>query len=399
MDERSFDALLRRALMDANLERFQTALEGADSLAPAFSSRYLRQRMRLLADPFGWAKKAARPLWKRAARNVACILLACTLALGALMAASPTVRAAVLNWLRELGGGHVAYTSTSDRTAWDYDEPPAWRPTWLPEGWSLDGLGVIGPENSASMWTYQGEGDDHLTFKCWWPQTIHTGVSYGEDVDTEDLWSQATVWGRPADFYLYETEEGRNCDLFWESEDGMLFSLSLDGGLDGGLDQTAMEQIADSVAELPAETLPEYQLGWTPEDCALARRYALRDAAQETWNSADGTSLGVFSWMYAAETAGSLAEPEGTAKAVRIGDVIGCYWGPSDPDAGGSGIRIQISGSSGTQTMTIADEAQKGTVLWRDPETGITFRISGDLEKDDLLRMAESVAPADGETP
>ncbi|MDO4314515.1 MAG: hypothetical protein Q4C45_01980, partial [Oscillospiraceae bacterium] len=183
MDERSFDALLRRALMDANLERFRAVLDGAGDTDPAFSSRYLRRRLRLLNDPFGWAREAARPVWKRAARNVACVLLACTLALGALMAASPTVRAAVLNWLRELGGGHVAYTSTSDRAAWDYDEPPAWRPTWLPEGWSLDGLVLMGPENSSSTWTYQGEGDDRLTFQCWWPQTLHTGVSYGEDVD------------------------------------------------------------------------------------------------------------------------------------------------------------------------------------------------------------------------
>lgn len=395
MDERNFDALLRRALMDANLERFRTVLDGADDAEPVFSAGYLRRRMKLLADPFGWVRKTARPLWKKTLQSAACILLACTVTLGALMAVSPTVRAAVLNWLRELGGGHVAYTGTSDRTAWDYDEPPAWRPTWLPEGWSLDGLVLMGPENSSSTWTYRGENGDTLVFKCWWPQTLHTGVSYGEEVDTAALWSQATVWGKSADFYEYEEDGQRSCNLFWESEDGMLFRLSLDGGLD----QTAMEQIADSVAEIGAETLPEYRLGWTPEDCALARRDALRDAAQETWNSADGTSLGVFSWMYAAETAGSLAKPEGTAEAVRIGDVIGCYWGPPAPDAGGSGIKIQISGSGGTQAMTIADEAQKGTVLWTDPETGITFRISGDLKRDDLLQMAESVAPANGGTP
>lgn len=393
MDERSFDALLRLALMDANLERFRTVLDGADDAEPVFSAGYLRQRMKLLADPFGWVRKTARPLWKKTLQSAACVLLACTVALGALMAVSPTVRAAVLNWLREISGGHIAYTSTSDRDARDYGEPPAWRPTWLPEGWSLDDLALMGPENGSATWTYRGESDYSLTFHCWWPQRLHAGVSYGEDVDAAALWSQATVWGKPADFYSHEEDGDRMCYLFWESEDGMLFRLG------GDLDREVMERIADSVTEIGGETLPEYRLGWTPEDCVRSRRNALRDVTVERWNSTDGTILGVFHWMYAAETAGSLAKPEGTAEAVRIGDVIGCYWGPPAPDAGGSGIKIQISGSSGTQTMTIADEAQKGTVLWTDPETGITFRISGDLEKDDLLRMAESVAPADGETP
>lgn len=115
MDERTFDGLLRRALMDANLERFRDVLDGADGLDPAFSSRYLRQRMKLLADPFGWVGKTVRPLWKKVLRNAACLLLACTLALGALLAASPTVRAAVLNWLREIGGSLITY-SAPDRS-------------------------------------------------------------------------------------------------------------------------------------------------------------------------------------------------------------------------------------------------------------------------------------------
>ena len=66
MDER----MLRLALMEANLERFRDVLEGADRDF-GWSPRYLRQRMRLLADPFGWAKRMARPVWRRAARTAA----------------------------------------------------------------------------------------------------------------------------------------------------------------------------------------------------------------------------------------------------------------------------------------------------------------------------------------
>ena len=96
MDER----MLRHALMEANLERFRDVLDAAEE--PDWSHRYLRNRTRLLADPFGWAKRMARPVWKRAARTAACVLLACLVTLGGLMAVSPAVRAAVLGWFHQV---------------------------------------------------------------------------------------------------------------------------------------------------------------------------------------------------------------------------------------------------------------------------------------------------------
>ena len=106
MDEQ----MLRRALMEANLERFRDVLEGADRDWD-WSPRYLRSRTRLLADPFGWAKRMARPVWKRAVRAAACVALACLVTLGGLMAVSPTVRAAGLGWLREITENGIFYTA------------------------------------------------------------------------------------------------------------------------------------------------------------------------------------------------------------------------------------------------------------------------------------------------
>ena len=102
MAEKSFDALLYQALLEAGWQENRTAWEGTEE--PAFSPQYLRWRTRLLADPFGWGKKQLRPLWAKALRTAACILLAASVTLGSLMAVSPTVRAAVLNWLREISG-------------------------------------------------------------------------------------------------------------------------------------------------------------------------------------------------------------------------------------------------------------------------------------------------------
>ena len=59
MAEKSFDALLRQALLEAAWQELTPALE---TEPPAFSPTYLRWRTRLLADPFAWAKKHLRPL-------------------------------------------------------------------------------------------------------------------------------------------------------------------------------------------------------------------------------------------------------------------------------------------------------------------------------------------------
>lgn len=81
---RQFDALLRQGLMDANLAQYETVLERADSREADFSPKYLRERMRLLADPWGWEKRQGgrsgmrRGITRGVAVAVAVILLAVT---------------------------------------------------------------------------------------------------------------------------------------------------------------------------------------------------------------------------------------------------------------------------------------------------------------------------------
>jgi len=60
-----FDALLRRGLMDANLAQFERVLQQADSMEPDFSPRYLRERTRLLSDPWGWVRRRSHHRGKR----------------------------------------------------------------------------------------------------------------------------------------------------------------------------------------------------------------------------------------------------------------------------------------------------------------------------------------------
>ena len=95
-----FDSDLRRGLMDANLAQYERLLKTANSAEMDFSPSYLRERTRLLADPWGWVKRRERPgprrmNWRLIAIAAALLLLsACAVAVvtGQFSQWFPTIR-------------------------------------------------------------------------------------------------------------------------------------------------------------------------------------------------------------------------------------------------------------------------------------------------------------------
>lgn len=130
MTDREFDALLRRALTD-NV-RARQARVFADGLPlPEHTRRYLRWEKKLLADPFGFARRQARPVWKKALQTAASILLCFAVLFGAIMAVSPSARAWVVD--------RVIYWMEDFTRFRFYDEEAQglsanWRPAYIPEG-------------------------------------------------------------------------------------------------------------------------------------------------------------------------------------------------------------------------------------------------------------------------
>ncbi len=377
MDEKSFDALLHQALLEANWREWQPLWETAAE--PVFSPAYRRWRTRLLADPFGWVKKQLRPLWAKVLRTAACLVLASAVALGALMTVSPTVRAAVLNWLREISGDEVTYTSTD---AQDHDEPPAWYPTWLPEGWSLEGA-----EGRSSRADYRfAGGEGRMTFWCGYPDGGSFSFFSGEEMAQSGR--QVTVQDYPADLY----EEGGQIYLIWEDADGILFWFSATNVSEEDLLKTA-----ESVEPVEGE-LPEYRITWAPEGYAEFERSVLPAAVQETWRGPD-TSLTL---LYSTEP---VKVPDSMWETVSVNGVTAQYWASETPRKSGSGILVngqESDGSSievGDVTITIGtiagpNSAGVNTLAWTDPDTGLFFRLHGTVDQDTLIRVAGSIAAA-----
>lgn len=376
---RDFDGWLRDALIDANLLQFEAVLADADAREFDFSPRYCRQRMRMLADPFGWAKRQGRSPWVRAARNAACVLLACTVALGALMAASPAVRAAVLGWLREFGGDTVTYSSPYCPAPADAG-PQDWRLTWLPEGYTLQEPYI---NSSISKWSFlSADTGDTLDFGCSAPGG-DSRVQVGTLPEPERVWERVSVRGIPADYYAGDADTSQL--LVWETPEGFLLRLLARTQID----RETLVKIAES-AVCYGGSAPAYEMGWIPPD--------FRDMGNPRGNGVfhqEWVRRGVIlSWQYLVDPVCPFAAPEGTPEEITVGGLPGRFWACREASPGNPGGPDDSVMQFGDVTITTGSspaEETVSTLMWEDPETNTAFCLRGELGKSDLLRMAESV--------
>ena len=134
MTDKELDGLIREAFL------YQGALQAAaaragDAPLPELPERYVRWREKFLADPFRRARRAGRPVWRRAANTAAAVLLAAAVSFGALLAVSPDARAWVQRMVLHWFDDHAAFQFVGEDAA--PDELGRWYPAWLPEGYEL----------------------------------------------------------------------------------------------------------------------------------------------------------------------------------------------------------------------------------------------------------------------
>lgn len=371
-----FDETLRQELMEAALEELEPTLESLTGWEQELSPRYRRERVRLLTDPWGWAKRRGRPAWKRIARNVACVLLACTVAFGALLAANPTVRAAVSTWLRQItqNGTSTAVTYTSGDPEKAAPALP-WRVTWLPEGWTLDDC-HISSFTRGGTWYFRMAGEDGATEDL---ELSYTPADNYKVVDiTNDsvvLKDRTAIHGQPADHY--EGEHSRM--LAWEEADGALLRISSQFGVSASL-----ERIAESVE--PWTGVPaEYEVGWVPEGHRELDTQFSCGVGERTWVK-DYTRLG---FLYVNDPICPFRTPDRTPEEVTVNGLPGLFW-PSEYSREEWDAQIMEEDYSPDSAVIPGDNIA-AVLTWEDPETNTSFRILGIGEKEDFLRMAESV--------
>lgn len=132
MTESAENQVLKNILLDAAAKEFDEALSEKE---PVIVSRRFERQMRLmLSDPKKWANKQRRSsIWTKSLQRVAVIFLICSVAIGSIMAVSPTARAAIIRWVTEWYESSVIYRFFGEPT---FAELPRYEIAKLPVGFN-----------------------------------------------------------------------------------------------------------------------------------------------------------------------------------------------------------------------------------------------------------------------
>lgn len=218
MTDQELDTLMRRVLLDS----LKLDWDERKKPQPPFvaSLRYQREVRYMLADPLAWAQKREKPVWKRVVQRVAVILLVILLGFSGLMASSPTVRAAVLQWVTEWYETHIIYRYAGAAITGTL---PQYEITELPEGYVEAENERIERQNYVSI-VYQ----DSETGKTLYFDYVYMQQGSAIDFVTEDVEIEPTkVNGMDGHLLLVEDWENMQNTVTWVDKDNNIqFSLS-----------------------------------------------------------------------------------------------------------------------------------------------------------------------------
>ncbi len=165
MTDMELDRMMRRVLLDAVKLKWEDEESGPKPTFEA-SMRYQRQVTAMLTDPMGWARKRARPVWKKTLQRIAVVLLVFSLSFGSLMAVSPTVRAVVIRWIEEWSDTYVMYRYIGDDISGELTDFKIAR---LPAGYKENGSEQISWDSFLQR-QYENEDGDIISFTCCYMQ-------------------------------------------------------------------------------------------------------------------------------------------------------------------------------------------------------------------------------------
>lgn len=232
MRTEQFDLLLKQALMLAAIEDTKVNCEAESPVSDMeFSPQYLRNRMRLLANPFRYAKQKIKPFWKKALRTVACLLLVCSFAFTTAMVTSSSARAAVKQWLTEWYETYIAYRFEGET---EPEEMPQYEIGALPDGYT-EIVRNIAPGYISII--YENTEGKQMIF-------TYTQMEQGGSITTEladtDVYDIA-VNSCSGQFFLPKDPEQSSAVVWINEEKKLYFSLNVFG------EMKAILHIAESV--------------------------------------------------------------------------------------------------------------------------------------------------------
>ena len=231
MTDTELDQRLRRALLEAVQADEEQA---ADQPVFSPSPRYRRSMRAMVRDPLGWLRARERPVWKRALRQAAAVLLVLSIGFGCVMAAVPSARAAVLRWFAEWNETRITFYYSGDEIA----HRPDFVLTALPEGYEEIQRDDLGHQIVSIV--YGDSSGNVLSFRYIF---MEAGGLMGFDITDEQI-MEVTVNGMDGMCLVTPEPDVFNTLTWIDEERGVQFDLS------GLFSPEELVEMAESVVPL-----------------------------------------------------------------------------------------------------------------------------------------------------
>lgn len=237
MTEQELDLFMRNVLLDAIALDEETNTE---TIPYTPSLHHQKQIKAMLKNPLRWARNRKQPVWKRALKRVAVILLVISLAFGSLMVVSPTARATFIRWVTEWYETHVTYRYAGDDMVGDI---PEYTITELPEGYVENQEERIATQIQVSI-LYQSDTGYPITLHYFY---LQQGAASQFVLDSTDDVVIDTVNGYEAYIFVAADQENDSNAITWiDTQSNIQFTVQAQMSTDD------LVHMAESVALVEA---------------------------------------------------------------------------------------------------------------------------------------------------
>lgn len=186
MTEGEENIIIKGVLLEAISRDFSEELSNNKEVS--VSPRFKRQMMAMMNNPNKWAERHKRDYRRRFVKVVATIVLTCSLPFGVLTVASPTVRAAVIDWVVEWYESSIIYKFFGES---DSTKLPLYEVIDLPFDYTRIGIPQELPNNTEII--YENSDGEILRFEY---MRVEEGSAIIIDVSWEKL--STTTAGKKA---------------------------------------------------------------------------------------------------------------------------------------------------------------------------------------------------------
>lgn len=228
------DYILRDIFLDAAAEEYADELASTDQIAT--SLRFQNQIDKLLKKSRKWGERNKKTLWKRCGQSVAVFLLVCSITLGAVMIASPTARAAIIDWVIEWYDTHIVYRFFGEPDLPDLEAVPKYDIAELPSGYVMPSEEQELVDGRAI--TYENDNGDTIYFEYVRVESGSALMIRTEDVELLEV----EVNGYSGYIYLSEDLSESNAIVWYDEQKKIQFMI------DGVVDQESLIRMANSVS-------------------------------------------------------------------------------------------------------------------------------------------------------